>query len=395
MYNKNKNWRKKSTVFLITLVLAFFVSGASVTSAVGESQEPKDCPVSQRFQNWGGFLQSMIAYEDFTESFKDIFVRNFCHQYDIDILLRKMDKARKQIRNAFYTCKNAKVTQLVATYREMYVELFYLRSFLKYEGGDVTYDNTVQSGLVQMFVNDKKWYGLDDFLEMYGSFEAKYNADKYIYCEDDVWAELSDKWEEFKEVFADAGKNFVSKGMKDRWKKIGTTPPGKTGDFWSGRVGFYLNDVPPEYGESFFSGLFSEEELKNISEEVLNNLPKTGIPEEARKQLQGISNKEVSTSQLLESMQAERTRHLDDVSIARMIAEYTFLYKDASESIIDQLTEKLADTYVMEDEKNRAKDDSGHDIPNGLTAIIRTTSNPVLEEVKACSTQIRDKQCKN
>lgn len=382
-------------VFIMTLVLAFFVSGASVTSAVGESQEPKDCPVSKRFQNWGNFLQSMIAYEDFTESFKDIFVRNFCHQYDIDILLRKMDKARKQIRNAFYTCKNDKVTQLVATYRTVYVELFYLRNFLNYEGGDVMYNDNVQGDLVQMFVNDKQWYSLDDFLEMSDSFKAKYNADKYIYCENDVWAELSDKWEEFKEVFADAGKNFVSKGMKDRWKKIGTTPAGKTGGFWSGRVGFYLNDVPPEYGEGFFSGLFSEEELKNISEEVLNNLPKIGVPKEAQEQLQGISTKAVSTNQLLTAMKAEGTRHLNDVSIARMIAEYTFLYKDASESMINQITEKLADTYVMKDENNRAKDDNGNDIPNGLDAIIKVTSNPILEEVKACSTQIRDKQCKN
>lgn len=403
MFNRNYNSVKKIIVTAIVFTLMFFASGINLTSAVGESQQIKDCPIDQRLQNWGNFLQSMVSYESFTEGFKDIFVRNFCHQYDIDILLGKMDKTREQIRKAFYTCKNDKVTQLRATYQELYVELSYLRGFIKYESGEVMANPGVQAELVDLFVNTKEWYDVDTFLEMYSSIEAKYNMDKYLNCEDDVWAELIAKWEEFKETFSDPAAKLWDKNLQDRWAKVSTTPPGKTGGFWDNRVGFYLNDVPPEYGSGFFSGLFSEEELKNVKKGVLDNMPTIGLPESVTKDMteqekeavEKLQSKEVPISDILKALKSEEEKYVNNVGVAQMIAEYTFLYSDTSESIINQLIAKLSDTYAMEDKDTRAKDDKGKEIPQGLDAIIKYTTTPILDEVKVCSTQIRDKQCKN
>lgn len=362
------------TIGLILLLLPF---SGPIASAVSGVNKPKDCTVAERSENWGSFLTSIVGYDGFTEFWKDIFTRNYCHQYDIDIAQGKLDKLREQIRKAFYTCNNGKARQLEQTYREMFIELNYLRKFADYVSGDIVLNQNVRNELKSMIVDKKKWYSEKDFNEIYEDAASKYDISKYQECEDDVWAELSEKWDEFKEVFSgeEMKEIFWNDKAENRFKKAAQAPPGKSGDFWSGRVNMRLNNVPPEYGKSFFSELFSKEELDDIGDEILNNIPVAGtssLDEESRAKIEALAERDISVYKYIDAMRNEEQRYSREENQARMIAEYEFLYKDVSDSIIDALTEKIQTLHKTINE-----------------------TYPIIDKVKTCSTKIRDKQCAN
>jgi hypothetical protein len=416
-HNKNHKLKK----FLTGALLAGFLL-SSPQAFAAESSNIQDCPLDKRFDGFGQFLQSTISMGSFTEYFKDIFVRNMCHQVDIDALSNKLDKTRKQIRKAFYTCKTDKVSNLSKKYRELDVELSYLRFFVNYEDSKVTSNPNVYNELSAEYVDKKIWYNKEEFGPLYAAISGKYDMEKYAYCPG-VVEEWEEKAEEWRELFSDAFSDF-SKSIKDRWKKVNWSndskhaPPGKAGGGFLGRIGFFVNDVPPKYNDdedtlkklSKATGI-SQDHLDGIWKKIKegdstdhmyaieNDIPEEGIDmsqfeeedniedlyedkeKEEEPEPENVALDYRSLTNLMEQVDAMQA---NNIAIAKMIAQYSFLYKESSESSIDEFVRKLGDTY--EDDKS--------DAPYGLQAILKSTTNPVLEDVKVCSTKIRDQQCK-
>lgn len=391
------------------MALAIGVAGPQVTSAVYGSKD-KSCPISERFENYGNFLQSLISPLDFKEYIKDLFQRNFCHQYDIEILEAQLDKLRKQIRQAFYTCKNDKAESLAVIYRKTYVELMYMRQFVTYnsgEGGSITPNPSVKSDLTDYFVFEKNWYDEEEFEGVIEKIAGKYNAERYIDCKDDVWAELLEKFGEFKEVLTNTAQGF-KKQVEDKWEKANRAPYGDKWNesFFNDRLGFYVNDVPPEHGEGFLTEIFSEEEMKRIEKEIFENTPGTGIDELSKEQKDKLGvmmqEKNITVFEYLDAVNKAEEEFDRGMDKAEMLAEYSFLYKDSADYVIQELVGKLNRAeycdkyYKLSDGKKPKPADikKCKEVDLGLLDIIKVTF-PTLEQVKACSTQIRDKQCKN
>jgi hypothetical protein len=248
-------------------------------------------------RDFSNYLSNGIDFdgEGFTDYWGDIldfpgigwsrYSANYCHFADIDSLLQRIDKSRKQLRQAFYVCDSATVARVSNDYKEMSMELYYLRHFLDtkpFVGGrdapqEVKDESVVkkpnfQKEFLDKFADNEDYFDQQTTLKLFNQFEAKYDGkiDSYKNCTDPNMDALRLKIEELKNTFttikklADRLNGKIQQRKKASDEKIQANPGMLTafsadniGDAFKRAVDFRVNGEnlsDPTVWENFTSG---------------------------------------------------------------------------------------------------------------------------------------------
>lgn len=333
----------KKIIITISIFLMFTMNTAPSFGAVETGKELL-CA-----RDWLTFISSVISYDGFTEYWKDIFYRynkNICYYFDIDSLLKQIDKAREQIRNAFYTCDAARANSLKNRYYELEAELFFLRNFINIPQSEVMEieDEKVYSKLRDNFVINKSYFDDDKAKELFDKFKKDYKdrVKTYKDCKDPGIEMLINKWNSLKKSFKEMGD--TGKSIKDHWEKSINAPNKRTGEFLGGFLDMRLNNLP------------IKKSAELIYNEIKKNLPTGGTP---------------TLEDLQFAIDINEEEYSKKVEQTSLIAEYEALFKHGGDALAKDFEDKIKE----------------------LNKIIEDTYKP-LEQLKACAKKTVDRQCK-
>jgi len=230
------------------------------------------------------FLAASLWSDSFLESivepWKDVLVRNACHAFDMYGLVQQRDKLRKQIRDAFLTCRNEKVPKLKKAYYKTVVEIGFARNIVKVsKASRVPQDmDKLLTQLEGKYVGQYHWFNKDEFSVFKNVLKVIYQdriSDYIDTCDQGSWAAVLKKFKEFHETviqggFVDdikkAGAEIKRKAQKvkesfgdaaswEEWGKgllqvnLNGTPctiedPSGCGDFWKEFTGEFNENNP-------------------------------------------------------------------------------------------------------------------------------------------------------
>lgn len=317
------------------------------------------------------FSQTIISQHGFTEGvieyWKDIIGRNDCQSFDILALDNQLDRIKKRIQDAFLTCKRDKIPALENAYYKIDAEMFYNRRLVPTS----VLNESLALGIVSVKIEDlapvpsEKIYaemlpvykdrlgGTAEFDKFFQSLEVKYANRKftYIYCPNDYWNEVSDKFKEFADNWGGlkSGTNAIVKSVEREAERIkrtaNTRPPSDFKGFLQNSIDMSINNLAP--GESI------DEILKYGSKYMPGWTPSAST---------GDTQKAASAS-------AEANKR--NIDFAKMRAKYEALYRRNTDSSVMEFLDAL-------DEFGKALDD---------------TSSVYLNGVFQCTTKILNKQC--
>lgn len=233
--NKKRISKKTSKIamifFAFILTINTFGSLAYAAPTVGETSGVYDqngnlnigkC-IKQGNFDFMAFLEASIWSDSFVESilepWKDVLVRNTCQAFDIYGLVLQQDKLRKQIRDAFLTCRNDKVPKLEIAYHKTVVEIAFARNIVY--GGLIVKQYKDMDSLLAEF-KDKyvgyNWFQPEEFDVFGNELKVRYADRQRAYvdeCDQGSWAEVKRKFEEF-------NKQVIQGGFVEDIKKEGT-----------------------------------------------------------------------------------------------------------------------------------------------------------------------------
>ncbi len=335
-------------------------------------------------RDFGNFLANGIDFdgEGFTDYWNDILVvynNNYCQFSDIDSLLNRIDKARKQIRQAFYVCDATNADKIKAQYYEMSAELYYLRHFVNTSPSPnpkdsqaekeqkVALNPDVKGAFISRFVN-AGYFDNATANTLYNKFKAKYEnkLEAYRNCSDPnldaLRLKIADLQNTFK-VIENLGKKFAERSKK-RWtameKRIAANPglltalsADSAGDFFGRIVGAQVNGAPVQEATIW----------EDISGTAKENAPfyygdtKTYPPVINQQLLYGDITKVQKRSANYGSEQG-------------YVAAYDLKYRQIRDSGLDQMIVSL----------------------NELQTIVKDTYGP-LDKIRVCTANIVSKQC--
>lgn len=203
-------------------------------------------------RDYANFLSSVISYNDFEEYWKDIFVSynaNMCLYQDVDSLLQRIEKIRKQIRQAFYTC-DASAPTLAKTYDELTAELYFLRKYVDASNGQVliTSDKALADDFITTFVSDRSYFSNADAQALLQKFTAKYKSREqtYLTCADPTWENLIQKWNEFESNVGGFGAvTQAGESITKQWDGMLNAPFERTGNLLGGLLDAKINGLDP------------------------------------------------------------------------------------------------------------------------------------------------------
>ena len=270
------------------------------------------------YQDWSTFISATLSYDSFYEYWNDILYRynsNICHYYTIDTLLKRIDKVRKQIRNAFYSC--ADTTHLTKIYYELEAELFFVRKYINTSNGSfyVVGNDKVISELRNYFVLNKNYYTDEEILTLFDRFTKKYTPKlkTYANCKDSTWQALVDKWNEFKEKAGGFGPALkeAERSFEKRWARMSQTSMNLGRSFFGGFVDAKIN------------GLSVKEGWEQIAEELEKNAPGLGVT--------------------IPELQAAKSVSDDKVDFEQLRADYEVQYKALYKETSDEFTARIVD----------------------------------------------------
>ncbi|HMR00961.1 MAG TPA: hypothetical protein PKA32_01090 [Candidatus Gracilibacteria bacterium] len=271
-------------------------------------------------RDWGTFISAALSYDDFVEYWDDILVKyntNICHYTDIDNLLNRLNKVRKQIRNAFYACANTE--QLKKTYYELEAELFFLRKYVNADNGNflVVDDEKLLKEMRDYFVINKGFFSDADIRTLFDRFKNRYEArlDTYKNCSDPTWAELVAKWNQFRETAGGIAPAVQQAGesFEKRWDRVERTPWRRGGDYYLGFIDARVNGLPAEEG------------LDQIGNYLEEQLP------------EGYT---FSQLQAAKELSDQNVNYLD--MEATYLAQYQAQYGEASDTFVRRVVERMS-----------------------------------------------------
>ncbi len=250
----------------MTAMMAVALGGTRAEALIDLYPETSgDQAICRGGRDWGTFISAIIGYDDFKEYWKDILVRyssNICHYQDIDSLMTRITKVRKQLRSAFYVCGN--MAAMKRTYYELEAELYFLRKFIEtdYSNFTVVSDQKVIDSLRGYFVINKGYFSDDEITTLFNRFKERYRTRLVAYqnCTDPVWQSLVDKWNEFKETAGGItpAVNRAGESFEKRWDRMKNTSVGAERDFWGGIVDLRINGLPAKEGWEQIAKNFQE-----------------------------------------------------------------------------------------------------------------------------------------
>jgi len=232
---KNNFW--KNSAILLSIILLAMVASTVIdqNQPVVQAQANNSGSGQQLFcaRDFSNFIINGLDFdgEGFTDYWRDILViynTNYCQYTDIDSMLDRIDKARKQIREAFYVCDNSTVTRVTAQYYQLSAELYYLRHFVDTKespnpkASDAEKEQNVQltpdvhTQFINMFVNKLKYFDTTTaeavFLQIQQKYESKLTD--YRNCEDPTLGMLIKKIDDLRhtiDTIQQLGQKFAEK----------------------------------------------------------------------------------------------------------------------------------------------------------------------------------------
>ena len=243
---KQKNWFKNfASKMAIVVICGIFLSnsfGFSIHKVYAEEYYDSDiydengnlrvgkC-IQKCSMDFSAFLGALLWSDSFAESvvepLKDVLSRNTCQAFDILSLVQQSDKLRKQIRDAFLTCRNDKVPALKKAYYKTVVEIYFARnvvygSFLAKKLTDI---DQLATELTDKYVYDYNWFTPEEFDVFVNELKLRYLDRRTAYideCEETSWSDVRDKFKEFIETFKEDVQKGVT-GIKRQSEKIEKT----------------------------------------------------------------------------------------------------------------------------------------------------------------------------
>lgn len=261
---------------LVTIVLLTLQSGMGRVTAQGLDSNAGSGAQLFCTRDFSNFIVNGLDFdgEGFLDYWNDLLViynTNYCQYADIDSLLRRIDQARKQLRQAFYVCDDATVQRITAEYYQLSAELYYLRHFVDTaqttnpkasdaeKAQKVAKRSDIKAEFLQLFVQKKQYFsqqgGEAEFLRISQKYEGKLEA--YRNCVDPNFEQLLERVKNLGNTLntiENLGKKFAERTEK-RWsamkKRIDENPglitafsADSVGDFFSRVVDFRINNEP-------------------------------------------------------------------------------------------------------------------------------------------------------
>jgi len=290
------------------------------------------------------FMQTVIGFhgfgENFTETFKDIFVRNKCQSHDILMLEEQLDKIKKQIQTAYLNCKKEKVPKLEIAYYKTDAEIYYARhivktSFVSFRGlipaglgyknlDEITKEKLIQSSLANrntLFTEMMDKYsdkvgGESEFKKLFNDIEIKYSDRKrsYVICESGGWEdvkakieEMIDNWGGLKEGI-ETLQNDIGSGAAEIKRSALDNNPESFGDFLGNTFEGAINGLSPEKG------------IDQITKELGGYMPSVG--------------ESPTVEDVFKASTSEAERYDTELETSLLRAKYEALYMGATDAAV-------------------------------------------------------------
>jgi hypothetical protein len=376
---KSAIWQKAGLTLLLLLMTFSQVQAQGLNSNAGSG--------TQLFckRDFSNFLTNGIDFdgEGFLEYWTDILVTynsNYCRYQDIDSLLNQIDKARKQIRQAFYVCDNATSSRVAAQYNQLSAELYYLRHFVDTaatpnpkvsdteKAQKIIPNPDIRALFMKKFVTDKKYFDQPTGLAVFERISQKYASklESYRNCVDPNLEQLYQRIDNLKTNLGAATQlwNKFKERTKSRFsamqKRIDANP-GLISAFGASSVGDFFNRVV---------------DLRINAEPVGETTVWEQITFAAKENAPLSSNSNIASSQgiTFNSVQADmsdiKARTDDGDMDLQYVSEYDLKYRQVQGIGLDKVRDNL-DT---------------------LKDIIKNTFDP-LDKVRICTANIVGKQC--
>lgn len=266
----NPIWKKS----LLAVAMLFIMTGSAFAQGLGNNSGSG----AQLFctRDYGNFITNGIDFdgEGFVDYWRDIIIiynTNYCQYADIESLLNRIDKIRKQLRQAFYVCDTSTTNRLKQQYYQLSAELYYLRHFVetansvnpklsdKEKAQKVARRSEIRAEFLQRFVTDKGYFTTTEGKAIYLKISQKYagKEDAYKNCTDPNLDQLMIRLKDLAgtmKTIENLGKRFTERTKRrfSAMKKRIDENPGlitafsadSVGDFFKRVVDFRVNNEP-------------------------------------------------------------------------------------------------------------------------------------------------------
>lgn len=316
---------------IIPVIINSSLAQKLLPSSVNKSDSVLAC-VAQADLKFADFLSSAIGYDGFVDYWADIATKNRCEQLDIENVFKNLKQVRAGIRSSFYSCDDERAQKLGVTYNKLLVELYYVRHITITDQQNpkslLTIVNpAVYSEMQKRFVTDKSYFNQKDFDELFKSLSQKYQKSldpehkgSYFNCDDPVFDELIDKWQQFLDTAGGlkTGGEAAVKSVDREVTRLERMPAQNYGNTYWRFVDVKINGLNPLDG------------LQQIYDNTKKDLPFTDA---------GVTHEQLfnKSTQAQSEFSASQTK-------AEMMAKYEFLYLNTTDSLRDSLEKKLKAT---------------------------------------------------
>jgi hypothetical protein len=381
-------WKKCSlglALILVALIVNDFGDGQNVVQAQGLNNNASSGGQLFCKRDFGNFITNGLDFdgEGFTDYWRDILViynANYCQFSDIDSLLNRIDKARKQIRQAFYVCDTNTTKKATAEYYQMSAELYYLRHFVdttaapnpknteEEKAQKVQLRADVKGKFMDTFVRKLNYFDQANAELIFEKIRTKYESklESYRNCTDPNYEQLLERVKSIGNTFKtieQLGKKFAERTQKRfsaMEKRIAENPglisafnSDGLGDFMNRATSFRVNNEPVQNTTVW-------EQISNTAKE---NTPGTTGPTKA---LPPAISMDSISSDFKTIKKRQEAADLDLI----YVSEYDLKYRQVSGAGLDKLRVNL-DT---------------------LKETIISTFAP-MDKVRICAANIVGKQC--
>jgi len=341
LINMKKIYIHKVKILLLTACLLFIT--ANRTIAADSTIKTLTCE-----KDGQAFLSSMISFEEFTETWKDVFVRypkNTCYYSDIENIAKQLDSQRQNLRKAFYSC-GSNIENLKKSYFELEAEIMYLRNFISItqSGIKAMAEDRVLEKLTAYFVMDKQIYTTEELKVLFDKFKEKYKdkvTKAYKECKDASIQQLVQKWDQLVKTIKSFGKGLEN--LSEEFNTAINTPVERTGSFI----------------ESFLDTRQSQLPAHESTGQILTQLTKDS------------GGSSPSLEQLQSTVDIKNEAYTQKTAEASLASTYDALYKNGGDSMSLDFIAKLKD----------------------LNKIVTDTYKPI-EALSACTKKTSERQCK-
>ncbi|MDA1060223.1 MAG: hypothetical protein O3B47_00320 [bacterium] len=376
---------KFSYKFLITILLLFLSTSSVYAASSGGNLSVGGC-IKKGGLDFALFWDSVIYNDDLMEGivepWRDITSRNQCHSFDVIGLVKQQDQVRKKIRGAFLTCNTQKLPDLKKAFHKISIEIYYVRHIV--DGSvvlNLPYDllqhqffkkepvrDMIYNKMKNKYVS-AEFLSQEDFDQLFLLLESKYSERKKAYrdkCENGSWKAVAEKWDEFKEHFANGmgASEFADEVVASA--KIIATTGNKLGITKLIKGEMSLAAYAKSFVTANLNGVEFTEGLGDIADAFSKNAPSTRTTPTIGEVAGNFSISE-------ESFNSEEVKKT-------MMADFTTLYSNLSDETVENFVNTLSDNSTPSPKSD------------GFIEIIKNTY-PQLNKIEQGVKMMRDRQC--